>query len=121
MRGMWNISQESHLNPAVGNDYHLVKFGQNFEAIFRGNGSLPDNRNTTIEFVITKSSFPQKFGQGFAVWGNYPNSRLLDSFPGCIQRMAPKQVYYEEVAEKEDEILHMAIRECTNHTNSELA
>ena len=109
---MWNISQESQLNPAVGNDYHLVKFGQNFEAIFRENGSLPDNRNTTIAFLIPNSSFPQ-------IWpGLRPPRKLFQTpdpwivSPGASKGWHPNK-YYEEVAEKEEyEILHMDIRQC---------
>ena len=99
---MWDISQENQLDPAVGNDYHLVKFGQNFEAIFRESGSLPDNRNTTIEFLIPKSSFPQKFGQGFALRKLFqtPDSWIIS--PGASKGWHPNK-YYEEVTEKEED------------------
>ena len=43
-----------------------TQFGQNFEAIFRENGGLSEHGTTPVEFVMPKSSFPQKFGQGFA-------------------------------------------------------
>ena len=43
-----------------------TQFGQNFEAIFRENEGLPEHGTTPVEFVMPKSSFPQKFGQGFA-------------------------------------------------------
>ena len=44
-----------------------TQFGQNFEAIFRENEGLPEHGTMPVEFVIPKSSFPQKFGQGFAL------------------------------------------------------
>ena len=43
-----------------------AQFGQNFEAIFRENEGLSEHGTTPVEFVMPKSSFPQKFGQGFA-------------------------------------------------------
>ena len=43
-----------------------AQFGQNFKAIFRENEGLPEHGTTPVEFVMPKSSFPQKFGQGFA-------------------------------------------------------
>ena len=43
-----------------------AQFGQNFKAIFRENEGLPKHGTTPVEFVMPKSSFPQKFGQGFA-------------------------------------------------------
>ena len=43
-----------------------TQFGQNFEAIFRENEGLSEHGTTPVEFVMPKSSFPQKFGQGFA-------------------------------------------------------
>ena len=65
---------------------YLVKFGQNCGAIFRENGSLSGNGNTTVEFLMPKSSFPQRFGQGFAPWGNYSKLQTLGKFP----RVHPK-------------------------------
>ena len=57
------------LSPAIGNDRSpdqiWTKLWNDF--FFRENKSLPDNRNSTIEFVIPKSRFPQKYGQGFAL------------------------------------------------------
>ena len=44
-----------------------TQFGQNFEAIFRENEGLSEHGPTPVEFVMPKSSFPQKFGQGFAL------------------------------------------------------
>ena len=43
-----------------------TQFGQNFKAIFRENEGLPEHGTMPVEFVMPKSSFPQKFGQGFA-------------------------------------------------------
>ena len=43
-----------------------TQFGQNFEVIFRENEGLSEHGTTPVEFVMPKSSFPQKFGQGFA-------------------------------------------------------
>ena len=69
-----------------------TQFGQNFEAIFRENGGLSGHGTTPFEFVMPKSSFPQKFGQGFALEETIqtPDSWIVS--PECIQRMAPKQV-----------------------------
>ena len=36
------------------------------EAIFSENGGLSGHGTTLVEFVMPKSSFPLKFGQGFA-------------------------------------------------------
>ena len=44
-----------------------IQFGQNLEAIFRENGGLSEDGTTHVEFVMPKSTFPQKFGQGFAL------------------------------------------------------
>ena len=44
-----------------------TQFGQNFEGIFRENEGLSEHGTTPVEFVMPKSSFPQKFGQGFAL------------------------------------------------------
>ena len=44
-----------------------TQFGQIFEAIFRENEGLSEHGTTPVEFVMPKSSFPQKFGQGFAL------------------------------------------------------
>ena len=44
-----------------------TQFGQNFEAIFRENEGLSEHGTTPVEFVMPKSSFAQKFGQGFAL------------------------------------------------------
>ena len=57
-----------------------TQFGQNFEAIFRENGGLSEHGTTPIEFVMPKSSFPQKFGQGFAL-GELSKLQTLGKFP----------------------------------------
>ena len=70
-----------------------TQFGQNFEAIFRENGGLSEHGTTPVEFVMPKSSFPKKFGQGFAL--GELTIQTPDSWKvplGSIQRIAPKQV-----------------------------
>ena len=73
-----------------------VKFEQNFGAIFRENGSFPDPGNSTVEFLMPKSSFTQKFVQGFAPVGKLFQTLncWIVSPGGCILRMVPKQVRY---------------------------
>ena len=85
-----------------------TQFGQNFEAIFRENGGLSGHGTTPFEFVMPKSSFPQKFGQGFALEETIqsPDSWIVS--PSASKGWHPNK-YYEEVAEKEeDEILHQS-------------
>ena len=53
-----------------------TQFGQNFEAIFRENGGLSEHGTTPVEFVMPKSSFPQKFGQGFAPWSLFEKAEI---------------------------------------------
>ena len=81
---------------------------------FGQNGGLSEHGTTPVEFVIPKSSFPQKFGQGFALEETIqtPDSWIVS--PSASKGWHPNK-YYEEVAEKEgDEILHMQINHCTN-------
>ena len=53
-----------------------TQIGQNFEAIFRENGGLSEHGTTPVEFVMPKSSFPQKFGQGFAPWSFFEKAEI---------------------------------------------
>ena len=57
-----------------------TQFGKNFEAIFRENGGLSEHGTMPVEFVMPKSSFPQKFGQGFAL-GELSKLLTLGKFP----------------------------------------
>ena len=57
-----------------------TQFGQTFEAIFRENGGLSEHGTTPVQLVMPKSSFPQKFGQGFAL-GELSKLQTLGKFP----------------------------------------
>ena len=54
-----------------------TQFGEkNFKAIFRPNEGLSEHGTTPVEFVMPKSSFPQKFGQGFAPWSFFEKAEI---------------------------------------------
>ena len=69
-------TKESHyLRGDSKNEYHPI-WGKSFKAIFRPNEGLSAHGTTPVEFVMLKSSFPQKFGQGFAPWSFFEKAEI---------------------------------------------